>query len=64
MDNSAMFIWLIVAISLNSCHASMTIRRECLKSTETIIKHIDERSSALSQNFRSLTADKSIVEVE
>ena len=51
MNDSAIFTGLIVVMALNSCHTLMTIRRECHKNTEVIIKHIDERYSCASSDF-------------
>lgn len=61
MNDSSLFFALVIVVALGNFQTSMTLRRECRKGTEAIIKHIDERSSAFLQNMGSLTSKNSFV---
>ena len=61
MKDSVQFFVLLGVVALSNFQTSMTLWSECRKSTEAIIKHIDERCAAVPQNFGSLASDDALV---
>ena len=61
MKDSVQFFVLLGVVALSNFQTSMTLWSECRKSTEAIIKHIDERCAAVTQNLRSLASDDALV---